>query len=193
MNIFVLDQDPIIAAQYMCDKHVVKMATESAQLLCTAIHKRLEREPDNLISGLYAPTHPYHPSVLWAGENKDNFEWLVEHARAISAEYSFRYKKHHAALNIINKAAVYSPLFDMTGGRTSFVRAMPEICLEGAEYPTDEQAVTAYRIYYRLFKRGFSTWKNREPPPWWTEAENEVKLGRGYIASINKTRNHHTS
>lgn len=191
MNIFVLDQDPIIAAQYMCDKHVIKMATESAQLLCTAIYKRLEL--DDQISGLYAPTHPDHPSVLWVGDSKDNFEWLVDHARALSAEYTFRYKKPHAALNIINRAAVYSPLFDMTGGRTPFVKAVPEICKEGNELPTDEQAVTAYRIYYRLFKRGFATWKNREPPPWWTEAENEVKLGGGYVASINKAGNHYSS
>lgn len=37
MNIFYLDQDPKLCAQYHADKHVIKMILESAQLLCTAI------------------------------------------------------------------------------------------------------------------------------------------------------------
>ena len=36
MNIFVLDTDPVEAAQLQCDKHVVKMVLESAQMLSTA-------------------------------------------------------------------------------------------------------------------------------------------------------------
>ena len=35
MNIFYLDKDPVVAAQMSCDKHVVKMILESAQMLCT--------------------------------------------------------------------------------------------------------------------------------------------------------------
>jgi len=34
MNIFILDNNPKLAAQYHCDKHCVKMILESAQLLC---------------------------------------------------------------------------------------------------------------------------------------------------------------
>jgi hypothetical protein len=34
MNIFYLDKDPETCAQYHCDKHVVKMILETAQLLC---------------------------------------------------------------------------------------------------------------------------------------------------------------
>jgi len=37
MNIFYLDKDPVKAAQYSCDKHVVKMILESAQMLCTDV------------------------------------------------------------------------------------------------------------------------------------------------------------
>ena len=36
MNIFYLDKDPVKAAEMSCDKHVVKMILESAQMLCTA-------------------------------------------------------------------------------------------------------------------------------------------------------------
>ena len=36
MNIFILDHNPKIVAQSQCDKHVVKMIVESAQMLSTA-------------------------------------------------------------------------------------------------------------------------------------------------------------
>ena len=36
MNIFILNEDPEIAAQELCDKHVVKMILETAQMLCSA-------------------------------------------------------------------------------------------------------------------------------------------------------------
>ena len=41
MNIFILDLDPVLAAQSVCNKHVHKMATESAQMLSTA-HRMLD-------------------------------------------------------------------------------------------------------------------------------------------------------
>ena len=41
MNIFYLDKNPVVAAQMQCDKHVVKMILESAQMLSTA-HRVLD-------------------------------------------------------------------------------------------------------------------------------------------------------
>ena len=41
MNIFILNDDPVIAAKEQCDKHVVKMIVESAQMLSTA-HRMLD-------------------------------------------------------------------------------------------------------------------------------------------------------
>ena len=35
MNIFILDDNPVIAAREHCDKHVVKMIVELGQLLST--------------------------------------------------------------------------------------------------------------------------------------------------------------
>ena len=36
MNIFYLHENPEICAEYHCDKHVVKMILETAQMLSTA-------------------------------------------------------------------------------------------------------------------------------------------------------------
>ena len=43
MNIFVLSENPYEAAWMQCDKHVVKMVTESAQMLST-VHRMLDGE-----------------------------------------------------------------------------------------------------------------------------------------------------
>lgn len=43
MNIFFLDKDPVQCAQWMVDKHVVKMIVETAQLLSTT-HRVLDGE-----------------------------------------------------------------------------------------------------------------------------------------------------
>ena len=37
MNLFILSLDPVEAANDQCDKHVVKMVTETAQILCTVL------------------------------------------------------------------------------------------------------------------------------------------------------------
>ena len=44
MNIFALARDPYLAASFHCDKHVVKMICEYAQLLSTA-HRQLDGTP----------------------------------------------------------------------------------------------------------------------------------------------------
>ena len=41
MNIFYLDNDPKVCAEMHCDKHVVKMIIEYAQLMSTA-HRILD-------------------------------------------------------------------------------------------------------------------------------------------------------
>ena len=41
MNVFVLDKDPVKAVVQQCDKHIVKMILESAQMLSTS-HRMLD-------------------------------------------------------------------------------------------------------------------------------------------------------
>ena len=52
MNIFYLDKNPKVAAQMMCDKHVVKMILESAQMLSTA-HRVLDGDAYADLIGMY--------------------------------------------------------------------------------------------------------------------------------------------
>ena len=63
MNIFYLDRDPKLAAQMHCDKHVVKMILESAQMLSTA-HRFLDTDLYADKVGLYKLAHKNHPSTI---------------------------------------------------------------------------------------------------------------------------------
>ena len=71
MNIFYLDKDPVKAAEYSCDKHVVKMPVESLQMISTCFHFRGFNAP-------YRMSFAYHPCTIWARESSQNMEWLVD-------------------------------------------------------------------------------------------------------------------
>ena len=162
MNIFVLDADPVRAAQYQHDRHVVKMVLESAQILCTVAHIYGQTFP-----GQYKATHPRHPCVIWAGANATNTRWLCEHALALAEEYTFRYEREHASELVIQAAkraltGVLPPL-----PATPFVQAMP------TQYHRDDP-VLAYRAYYIGEKIANARWTRRAVPVWITEKKEGV-------------------
>ena len=92
MNIFYLDHDPRLAAEFQCDKHVVKMVLESAQLLSTA-HRVLDG--DSAPPQLYKIAHINHPSSKWTRSGVDQYRWLFDHFCFLLQEYFYRYEKIH--------------------------------------------------------------------------------------------------
>ena len=96
MNIFHLDKDPEICAVYHCDKHVVKMILETAQMLSTAW-----RQSDTPPALAYKEAYLNHPMTKWVRETQYNYLWSYELFRELQAEYKHRYNKIHksSALN----------------------------------------------------------------------------------------------
>ena len=93
MNVFYVDKHPVKAAEQMCDKHIVKMILESAQLLCTCHRvqdgteyydktkngrkiKRWTHPNPNLEPLLYKAGWVKHPSTIWLFESAYNYIWL---------------------------------------------------------------------------------------------------------------------
>ena len=152
MNIFVLEDDPIKSAQSQCDKHVVKMILETAQMLCTVAHRQGFDAP-------YRATHKNHPCTIWTRQSKQNWDWLVKHGLALCEEYTERYGKVHKSQQHIEWCQSLSIRLPDTG-LTPFAQAMPP------QYK-NKCPVTAYRAYYKGEKSGFATWK-RNKPRWWT-------------------------
>ena len=151
MNIFAVNKDPKIAAQELCDKHVVKMILESAQMLCAVYDKG---------TAPYKRAYYNHPCTIWARESQENYEWLLDHANAMCQEYTKRYGRvHKSQATILWCFMNYKSLSLPSTGLTAFAQAMPE------EYKND-CAVTAYRAYYNGEKAYFAKWSKTTRPAW---------------------------
>lgn len=133
---FAVDPDPGVSARRLHDKHVVKMTLETAQMLGTALRKLGLRHPS-----MYAPTHPGHPCVVWAGRTRGNFDWLARHGLALSAEYTRRYGRVHASSRVISALGARS-LFVPDGPLTPHPQCVP------LEFRCDDP-YRAYRAYLR--------------------------------------------
>ena len=170
MNIFYLDKDPVVAAQMHCDKHVVKMILESAQMLSTA-HRVLDGDEYANETGMYKMAHKNHPSTIWVRSSGMNYMWLYEHMRALMDEYTYRYGKHHATERL------NGPLFDPPNN-ISWKRhkgtcfSDPPMCMP-EEYKTID-VVESYRDYYINEKSSFATWKVSPTPEWFNDQRKSV-------------------
>lgn len=156
MNIFVVDADPVRAAMALPDKLIVKMPTESAQIMSTVAWQRELEAP-------MRPTHIHHPCTLWAGRSRGNWDWLLRHAFALCREYSFRYEgRVHAAEEALAQLEDLPIRFEHEE-LEPFVQALPR------ELQSNDP-VQAYRRYLRAHKAYYARWERGQPQPrWWKE------------------------
>lgn len=158
MNIFVLDENPRIAASLHCDVHVVKMILETTQILCTVRHLTGDPVPDG-----YKPTHANHPCTKWARESSGNYLWLCGLLYWLHDEYECRYKRVHASHRL--QALLYTGILPALGPRTPFIFCGPESCIR-------ETVTESYRELYRLKSRTMKRpmrWSKRPAPAWVSE------------------------
>jgi len=161
MNIFVLDKDPVKAAQMHCDKHCVKMVLELYQQLGSAL--RRHGATDNMMPKTQKGTplkggYHNHPCTRWVGDSRANFDWACDHAIALAEEYTYRYGKRHKSQQII-EWCVTNKLNICDKGFTEPPKAMPDECKL-------ESVIDSYRNYYIKEKKSFAKWKNRDIPEW---------------------------
>lgn len=153
MNVFILDEDPTLAAQMQCDKHVVKMLLETAQMLST-VHAHYGSATERM----YKPTHVNHPCNVWLRKSLWSYRWLLEHFEALCDEYTWRYRRVHKSAALLDDFKIlpdytyYAPV--------DFALAMPD------EFKQSDP-VASYRAYYRSKKDTIDMrWKAREVPDW---------------------------
>ena len=185
MNIFILDTDPTTAAQYHCDKHVVKMILESAQMLSTAYQVSLlpshhlsiqhfkgqkaitiyckENFPQT--QKLYSVSHLHHPCTQWTYQSIQNYQWHCQLALALCTEYTKRYLKTHKSQEIIQFLATLTPNLPNTTHTTPFAIAMKP------EFKISTNPVTCYRHYYLKDKIRFAKWNHSPTPTWFTQQD----------------------
>ena len=154
MNIFYVDDNPTISARYLCDKHVVKMILESAQMLSTA-HFVLDGK-----QVAYKPTHINHPCNIWARECTGNYDWLASHFCELMREYTFRYGKTHKCFDYYAALVLHYPKNIKRGVQTEAPLCMPD------EYKVIGDPVSSYKNYYNGAKMHLFKWTQREVPEW---------------------------
>ena len=165
MNIFYLDKDPEVAAEMMCDKHIVKMPLESAQMLCTA-HRVADNASRLAGTLLYKLAHKNHPSSIWARESSDNYSWLYRHFIALSEQYAKRYGRRHLSDKKLAFALSHLPKGVPYGKFSEPPQCMPD------QYK-DRDTIRAYRTYYAQDKKEIAQWANGVArPDWWTSYVN---------------------
>ena len=180
MNIFFVSDLPGLAAADLCDKHVVQMVRETAQLLATA-HRvldgelvkegkksryRLDSQLDTLIP---RATHHNHPSAVWVRQSHLHYDWLFRYFRAILKEYTYRYKKTHFYQQF-EKPLEEQPRHIPSGCFIDPPQCMPD------EYKVEGNCMQAYRRYYIGAKARFAKWNHATVPHWWPNQN-----GNGFI------------
>lgn len=186
MNIFVLDEDPMLAAQMHVDRHVVKMTQESADMLTCALKTHGVDYGTNIDPARWR--HRNHPCTKWAMETRANFRWLHCLALCLCREYEYRYgrpgKEQHAYYEII--------------------RAMPEPDIAYLDLTPHARAcgphwneyygsdVETYRLYYQFEKSHLHRY-TRRPPPKWLEGIWSYTTTRGHMVWIGNGQNSNTS
>ncbi len=165
MNIFILSWIIENCVKYHCDKHVVKMILETAQLLSTCHHvvNSVQAQVwthDNLI---YRKTHQNHPCSIWLRECRENYIWLCHLGIALCNEYAYRYDKKsedHKCYSKLMFLITHVPDLPSNNGSITVPKmAMPD------KYKSPDP-VQAYRSYYLNDKVRMLVWRKRGPPSW---------------------------
>lgn len=174
MNIFYLHEKPETCAQLHCDKHVVKMIIEYAQLMSTAHRvldgdlyndktkngrniKRWRLSSDNAEAVIYKASHINHPSGIWTRATDENYKWLYTLWLELCKEYTHRYGKKHLTQEKLEHILCNIPTNIPSGPLTEVPQAMPD------DVKTTDP-IDAYKSYYRQYKQAFAKWTNRQTP-----------------------------
>ena len=174
MNIFYLHDDPVKSAKLHCDKHVVKMIIEYAQLMSTAHRvldgdlyedrtannrriKRWRLNNSNMENVLYKASHINHPSNIWIRSSDSHYQFVYDMFVALCNEYTHRYGRTHLTEEKLKDILQHLPNNIASADFVDPPQAMPD------DVKTHD-AIDAYQNYYRVYKKDFAKWTARETP-----------------------------
>jgi hypothetical protein len=177
MNIFYLHPDPVVCATHHCDKHVVKMILETAQLLSTA-HRILDGDDHADWHGMYKATHKNHPSAVWVREAVGNYVWTHQLLISLCREYTHRYGgKTHKTERLVKPLSRPPAHISNKPFHTPIPQCMPD------EYK-DIDPVVAYRRYYINDKKDLARWDKTSEPTWFVSPEEYEKQGMNSMICV---------
>ena len=206
MNIFALSKDPKEAAEQMIDKHIIKMPTETCQMLHTNIiymqyiqeHgkepqlKGLKAFHKSTGSKLMKPAMLNHPSTIWARQSRDNFKWLFQHGIWLCREYSYRYEKRHGSEIRIRDVHKYKEIlgehpYPMQELTPITIAMDDKYRIKNDFYDEWDFVIESYRNYYLEGKWKFAEWKREDRRPEWFPANWVAKKYNVGVRAYNAT------
>lgn len=205
MNIFALSRSPQESAQEMIDKHIVKMPTETCQMLHTNILymeyvsiwgsepqlKDLKAFHKNTGSKLMKPAMLNHPSTIWARQSLANFDWLLYHGVFLCSEYTHRYEKEHGTEKRIVDCGSYRELIENHNYPLDELTPVSIAMFDKYRIPNDmevhnwDYVIRSYRHYYLEGKWRFATWRKNRRPEWYPENWYAVQFNKE-VRSFNE-------
>ena len=187
MNLFLIGLNVPEAVKDLCDKHVVKMILETAQILYSVWHARfgLPSDPTLQDTPAYRKTHVNHPTCVWARDSVYHYLWTCMYGLVLCQEYTHRYGKIHKTQFHLERLYSWGyptkVLDDPPIKKKSkvWVRATTGIpsqfdyfplCMGEDCYVSDENgynAVLSYQKYYQTKQDNFKmVWTNSNVPKW---------------------------
>lgn len=164
MNLFILDRQPNIAAQFYNDFHVRKIILEAVEMMGLAYDDG-DFKPVPWISSENRFFN--HPMSLWVRRSRQNFDWTLQHAQALCEEFTYRNSLHkiHAFQKHIDWIALNLPLDNLSEvGQTDWPRCFGDW---KEKVGISDDAVFDYRRYYRMAKNHLAIWTKRPIPEWY--------------------------
>jgi hypothetical protein len=190
LNVFFLDDDPVVSAQALCDSHVSKSIVEAAQVLSTVWHTQVSANMDAQwvraveldwhiptpgspyrelkwlqarLCGqrIYRPNHERHPCVAWASLYGGNYAWLYALGCALLVEFTYRTERIHACTPVLRALELMPPTLLPTVDKYCDAPAVMS-----SDFIISEDAATNYKNYYRKSKVMSLQYTRRAPPKW---------------------------
>lgn len=180
VNFFFLDYDPKKCAEYYCDKHILKIPIEIAQMLCNVHHELSDKIPPYqkckaVVSGL----KPYE----WIKKSINNYIYAVNLGLALMNEYKYRYNRNeHKTEPVLMWLKTNIPKLPKIK-QTPFILTHK---YEMFQY-IDKDPVICSRFLYVELKCSNDKWTKRSKPQWFIEIDKFTnKEKKKLINKINK-------
>lgn len=131
-----------------CDLHLIKMITELAQMLCSAIrHWEYDTSSHKDVPKIYKMSHKHHPMTLWVSSHVGNFDYTCKMGIALCKEYTKYYHRKHACEILIEWLSHHNPIKEEYTGNDDQLRA--SILILRSYYPIKDHITELEGLYRR--------------------------------------------
>jgi hypothetical protein len=146
MNLFFFHTNIRNNARMYCDSHLIKIITEIAQMLCSAMqHWEYDAGSHKDAPKLYKMNHKHHPMTLWVSSHIGNFDYTCKMGLALCEEYTKHYYRNHACEGLIEWLSRHNPVKEEYNGNSKQLR--DSILILRSHYPIEDHLSELKYLY----------------------------------------------